>query len=94
VALPEVPTIAEAAVPGYEAIEWNGAMVPAGTPAAAINRLHQAIAKSVAIPEVKERVTALGADLAATSPDEFAAFVRKELATWSKVVKEVGIRIQ
>ncbi|MBI3918718.1 MAG: tripartite tricarboxylate transporter substrate binding protein [Betaproteobacteria bacterium] len=94
VALPDVPTIAEAAVPGYEAIEWNGAMVPAGTPAAAISRLHQAIAKSVAIPAVKERVTALGADLAGTSPAEFTAFVKKELATWSRVVKEVGIRVE
>jgi tripartite-type tricarboxylate transporter receptor subunit TctC len=94
VALPDVPTIAESAVPGYEAIEWNGAMVPAGTPAAAINRLHQAIAKAAAIPEIKERVTGLGADLAATSPAEFAAFVKKELATWSRVVKEVGIRVE
>lgn len=64
------------------------------TPGAAINRLHQAIAKSVAIPEVKERVTALGADLAASSPEEFAAFVKKEIATWSGVVKEVGIRVE
>ena len=94
VALPEVPTIAEGAIPGYEAIEWNGAMVPAGTPAAVITRLNQAIVKAVANPEVKERVTALGADLAGSSPEEFAAFVRKELTTWSKVVKEVGIRVQ
>jgi tripartite-type tricarboxylate transporter receptor subunit TctC len=94
VALPDVPTIAEAGVAGYEAIEWNGAMVPAGTAAAVISRLHQAIAKAAAIPEVKERVTALGADLVATSPEEFAVFVKKELATWSRVVKEVGIRIQ
>jgi tripartite-type tricarboxylate transporter receptor subunit TctC len=93
-ALPDVPTIAESAIPGYEAIEWNGAMVPAGTPAAVIARLHQAIVKAAAIPEVKERVTTLGADLAATSPDEFAAFVKKELTTWSKVVKEVGIRVE
>ena len=94
VALPEVPTIAEAAIPGYEAIEWNGAMVPAGTPAAAITRLHQAIVRAVGNPQVKERVTTLGADLAGTSPEEFAAFIRKELTTWSKVVKEVGIRVE
>jgi tripartite-type tricarboxylate transporter receptor subunit TctC len=93
-ALPDVPTIAESAIPGYEAIEWNGAMVPAGTPAVAINRLHQAIVKAAAIPEVRERVTTLGADLTATSPEEFAAFVKRELATWSKVVKEVGIRVE
>jgi tripartite-type tricarboxylate transporter receptor subunit TctC len=92
-ALPDVPTVAEAGVPGYEAIEWNGVMVPAGTPVAAINRLHQAIVKAVAIPEVKDRVTGLGADLVGNSPDEFRAFLKNELATWGKVVKEVGMRI-
>jgi len=92
-ALPDVPTIAEAAVPGYEAIEWNGVMVPAGTPPAVINRLHQAVVKAVAIPEVKERVNGLGADLVGNTPDEFRAFLKNELATWSKVVKEVGMRI-
>ena len=92
-ALPDVRTVAEAGVPGYEAIEWNGVMVPAGTPVAAINRLHQAIVKAVAIPEVKDRVTGLGADLVGNSPDEFRAFLKNELATWGKVVKEVGMRI-
>ncbi|HET7596619.1 MAG TPA: tripartite tricarboxylate transporter substrate binding protein [Burkholderiales bacterium] len=93
VALPDIPTIAESGVPGYEAIEWNGVMVPAGTPPAVINRLHQAIVKAVAIPAVKERVTGLGADLVGNSPDDFRAFLRNELATWGKVVKEVGMRI-
>ena len=68
-------------------------MVPAGTPPAVINRLYQAIVKAVAIPEVKERVTGLGADLVGNTPDEFRAFVKNELATWSTVVKEVGMRI-
>ena len=93
VALPDIPTIAEAGVPGYEAIEWNGVMVPTGTPPAIINRLHQAIVKAVAIPAVKERVTGLGADLIGNSPDEFRAFLKNELATWGKVVTEVGMRI-
>jgi tripartite-type tricarboxylate transporter receptor subunit TctC len=92
-ALPDIPTVAEAGVPGYEAIEWNGVMVPAGAPAPVISRLHQAIVKAVAIPEVKERVTGLGADLVGNSPDEFRAFLKNELATWGKVVKEVGMRI-
>ena len=65
----------------------------AGTPSAAVNRLHEAIVKAVSIPEVKERVTGLGADLVGNTPDEFRAFLKKELATWSKVVKEVGMRI-
>lgn len=92
-ALPDTPTVAEAGVPGYEAIEWNGAMVPTGTPAAVVNRLHQAIVKAVAIPDIKERVNGLGADLVGNSPDEFRAFLKNELATWGKVVKEVGMRI-
>ncbi|MDB5810421.1 MAG: hypothetical protein JWN94_2543 [Betaproteobacteria bacterium] len=93
-ALPDIPSIAEAGVPGFEAIEWNGLMVPAGTPPAVISRLHQAIAKSLAIPEVKERILALGADPVGNTPEEFSAFVKKEMATWSKVIKEVGITIE
>jgi tripartite-type tricarboxylate transporter receptor subunit TctC len=93
-ALPNVPSINEAGVPGYEAIEWNGVMAPAGTPAPVISRLHQAIAKSLANAEAKERILALGADPVGSSPEEFAAFVKKEFATWSKVIKEVGITIE
>lgn len=92
-ALPDIPTIAEAGVPGYEAIEWNGMVVPAGTPAAVINRLHQALAKALSIPEVKERITSLGAEVVGNSPGEFGAFLKNELAVWSKVVKEIGIRV-
>jgi tripartite-type tricarboxylate transporter receptor subunit TctC len=94
IALPNVPSIAEAALPGFEAIEWNGVLVPAGTPPAIISRLNQAIVKALAIPDVKERVIGLGADPVGSSPEEFAAFIKKELATWSKVIKEVGITIE
>ncbi len=93
-ALPKIPSIAEAGVPGYEAIEWNGVVVPAGTPPAVITRLNQAIVKSLAIPEVKERIVSLGADPVGNTPEEFSAFIKKELATWSKVIKEVGITIE
>ena len=93
VALPDVPSIAEAAVPGFEAIEWNGVVVPAGTPAAVIGRLHQALAQALSIPEVKERIVSLGADPVGNSPEEFSAFIKRELASWSKVIKEVGITI-
>lgn len=91
--LPDIPTVAEAGVPGYDAVEWNGAMVPAGTPPAVINRLNQALVKALAIPEVKERITSIGAEVVGNSPEEFGAFLKKELATWSKVVKEVGMKI-
>jgi tripartite-type tricarboxylate transporter receptor subunit TctC len=92
-ALPELPTIAEAGVPGYEAIEWQGLMVPAGTPAAAIRTLYQATTKASQIPEVKEKVLALGAEFVNTTPEEFDQFVKRELSVWSKVVREVGIKI-
>ena len=93
VALPDVPTIAEAAIPGFEAIEWIGVVVPAGTPPAVIGRVHQALVKALSIPEVKERIVGLGADPVGNSPEEFSAFIKKEIATWSKVIKEVGITI-
>lgn len=93
-ALPELPTVAEAApLPGFEAIEWQGVMLPAGTPRDVIARLNQAFAKVTSMPEVKEKVAALGSDLVSGTPEEYAAFLKRELATWSKVVKAVGMKI-
>ena len=94
VALPEVPSIAESAVPGFESNEWNGALVPAGTPRGAIDRLHQAIAKSMAIPEVRERIIALGAEPVGNSPEEFGGFIKREFSAWVKIIKEVGIKVE
>jgi tripartite-type tricarboxylate transporter receptor subunit TctC len=93
-ALPNLPTVAEAGVPGYEAIEWQGVVVPAGTPAPVIGRLHQAFVKAVTLPEMKERLAAIGADAAGSTPEELAAFIRSELAGWAKVIKESGIKIE
>jgi tripartite-type tricarboxylate transporter receptor subunit TctC len=92
-ALPALPTISEAGVPGYEAIEWQGLMVPAGTPPAVIRTLYQATTKASQIPEVREKVAGLGADFVNTTPEEFDQFLKRELAVWSKVVREVGIKI-
>jgi tripartite-type tricarboxylate transporter receptor subunit TctC len=92
-ALPDLPTISEAGVPGYEAIEWQGLMVPAGTSQAVIRTLYQATTKASQLPEVKEKVAALGAEFVNTTPEEFDQFVKRELSVWSKVVKEVGIKI-
>jgi tripartite-type tricarboxylate transporter receptor subunit TctC len=93
-ALPDTPTVAEAGVPGYEAIEWNGVMFPAGTSAAVIKRAHEAIAKVLAIPAVRERIIGVGAEPVGSSPEEFAAFIRSELTTWAKVIREVGITVE
>ena len=90
--LPDVPTIDEAGVPGYEVYEWQGVVVPAGTPAAVISRLHQEIVKALASPDVKERIAGVGARAVGGTPDELAAHIKRELAIWEKVVKAAGIR--
>ncbi|MGZ8265422.1 MAG: tripartite tricarboxylate transporter substrate binding protein [Burkholderiales bacterium] len=92
-ALPNLPTISEAGVRGYEAIEWQGIVVPAGTPQNVIRTLYQAIAKAAQVPEIREKVAALGAEFVNSTPEEFEKFVKNELVVWSKVVKEVGIKI-
>jgi tripartite-type tricarboxylate transporter receptor subunit TctC len=93
-ALPDVPTVAEAGVPGFEAIEWNGVMVPAGTPSGVTRRIHQSLAKALAVPAVKERIVQIGSEAVGSSPEEFAAFIQSEFAAWAKVIKEVGISIE
>ncbi|HEX9397188.1 MAG TPA: tripartite tricarboxylate transporter substrate-binding protein [Burkholderiales bacterium] len=89
---PEVPTTAEAGLPGVEAIAWNGIFVPAGTPRAAINILHRELVKAYNAPEVKSQVLATGSEVVADTPDEFAAFVRAESAKWAKVIRDAGIK--
>jgi tripartite-type tricarboxylate transporter receptor subunit TctC len=93
-ALPDVPTVAEAGVPGYEAIEWNGVMVPAGTPPAVVRRIHQALSKALATPAMKERIVGVGAEVVGSSPEEFTAFIKSEFSAWAKVIKETGITVQ
>lgn len=93
-ALPGVPTVAEAGVPGFEAIEWNGVMVPAGTPAAVVRRIHQALAKALAAPAMKDRIVQVGAEVVSSSPEEFAAFIKSEFSAWARVIKEVGITVE
>jgi tripartite-type tricarboxylate transporter receptor subunit TctC len=90
-ALPDVPTVAEAGVPGYEFFEWQGVVVPAGTPKAVIDRLHKEIVKALASPDVKERIVGLGLDVAGSTPQQFAAHINAEVIRWKKVAKESGI---
>jgi tripartite-type tricarboxylate transporter receptor subunit TctC len=94
VALPEIPSISEAGVPGFEANEWNGALVPSATPRANIDRLYQSIAKAMANPEVRDRIIALGAEPVGNTPEEFGAFIKREMAVWAKIIREVGIKVE
>jgi len=88
--LPDVPTIGEAGVPGYEATSWFGMFAPAGTPAPVVARLNAALVKVLADPAVKKKLAEQGAEPYSETPEQFAEFIRKESAKWSKVVKESG----
>ena len=91
-ALPGVPTIAEAGVPGYDFTGWMGVLTPAGVARDIVTKLYQDIARVVQLPEVKQRFGADGADPVGSSPEEFAAYLREEIARWTKVVRTAGIK--
>ncbi|HEV2007738.1 MAG TPA: tripartite tricarboxylate transporter substrate binding protein [Burkholderiales bacterium] len=91
--LPDVPTIAESGLPGYELLEYQGIVAPAGTPGAVISRLHQEIVKALASPDLKERFTSSGTYVVGSTPEEFAIHLKKQLTTWAKVIKAAGIRL-
>jgi tripartite-type tricarboxylate transporter receptor subunit TctC len=90
---PEVPTTAEAGLPGIEAIVWNGIFVPAGTPRPVIQVLHRELVKAYNAPDVKSQVLNTGSEVAADTPEEFAAFVRSEVAKWGKVIRDANIKL-
>ena len=93
-AAPEVPTFQEAGLRGYEAVGWFGAVAPANTPKDIINRLNTEIRSALAAPDVKERALTAGAEPHATSPEEFAAYIREETKKWGEVVRAAGITLQ
>lgn len=89
----DIPTLAQAGVPGYDANAWFGVFAPAGTPDAVIARLQSEISKIVKIPEIRDRFLALGAEPVGSTPEQFAAFYRAEVQKWAKVVKDSGAQI-
>jgi tripartite-type tricarboxylate transporter receptor subunit TctC len=92
--LPDLPTIAEAGVPGYSTISWTGVHLPAGASRAVVEKVHAEVVRAIATPEVGERIAADGAEPAGTSIAEFDRFIRNEIAKWGKVIKASGIQIQ
>jgi len=93
--LPDVPTVAEAALPGYEFPVFNGLVAPAGTPPAVVTRLRAEIAKAVQTPEVRARFLEQGVELVASeTPERFAAFIRADAAQYAKLAKEIGVRVE
>jgi tripartite-type tricarboxylate transporter receptor subunit TctC len=92
--LPDVPTVAEAGVPGYESIGWFGAVAPAGTPAPIIQRLNAEIKAALAAPDISARVLAAGAEPLTTTPAEFGAMIRDETRKWAEVIRRAGVKLQ
>ena len=92
-AAPELPTIAEAALPGYSVTNWIGFFAPAGTPRDVVVKLNAEVVRVMQAPEIQKRLLNEGAKFTPWTPDEFAGFVKSEIAKWAKVVKEAGIRV-
>ena len=90
--LPEVPTVSEAGLPGFEVTSWYGVFGPAGLPADVVAKLNVEIGSIVTAPDVKERLAALGAEPSVKTPDQFGQYVREEVTKWAKVVKDSGAK--
>jgi tripartite-type tricarboxylate transporter receptor subunit TctC len=91
--LPDLPTIAEAGVPGYEVTSWYGLLAPAGTPADIVRKLNADFVRAIRIPEVSEKMIEAGAEPVANTPEQFAEFIRSELKKWAIVVQGSGARV-
>ena len=90
--MPDLPTIAESGLDGYAVSEWYGVVSPAGTSAAHVNRIDAELRKVLAQPEVKERLVVLGAEIVASTPREFGAIIKSDIAKWRKLVRDAGIK--
>ena len=91
-AIPELPTIAEAGVPGYEAVTWYGVMAPVGTPSEITSRIYAIIIADLRTADTRARIAADGGEVVGSTPEEFAAVLKRDLAKWTKVVKDSGAR--
>jgi tripartite-type tricarboxylate transporter receptor subunit TctC len=90
---PELPTIAEAGLPGFEANNWNGVVVPAKTPRPIINRLNKEFTAALSLPDIKSFLFNQGLDAAPSTPEAFASYIKSETAKWAKVIKAAGIKV-
>jgi tripartite-type tricarboxylate transporter receptor subunit TctC len=91
--LPDLPTVAESGYPGFQSTAWVGLLAPAGTPRPVIERLHAAVIEVMALTETRERMAAFGAEISTSSPEEFGAHIRSEMARLGKVVRDANIKV-
>jgi tripartite-type tricarboxylate transporter receptor subunit TctC len=92
--MPDLPTLAESGLPGFEAISWFGLMAPAGTPAPIITKVYQQAAKIAMEPEMKAKLAQLGLDAASDPPDAVAKIIKADIAKWAKVIKDANIKAE
>lgn len=92
--MPELPTISEAGVPGFEATTWHGVLTTGGTPAAIVNKLNAEINRILQMQDVRDRLGALGAEIIGGTPREFADHIQREIPKWAKVIKDAGVRLE
>jgi len=93
-AMPELPTISESALPGYDFSSWYGLMVPAGTPQPVVGRLHDETVKALKLPDLQQRLASEGCDAVGSTPEQLAAYIKTEMARWAKVVKASGMQAE
>jgi tripartite-type tricarboxylate transporter receptor subunit TctC len=91
--LPDVPTLDESGLKGFDAVGWNGLLAPAGTPREIVGRLHTDVARILGSPQVRDNLTAQGAEVVGNSPDEFAAWIRAEVKKWAEVIRVSGAKL-
>ena len=92
--LPDIPTMDESGLRGFEATTWHGLVAPAGTPPAVIDTLHRALLEALNDPDVRAKLAALGIDIAPDSPEEFAAYIKSEIPKWAAVIKASGAKLE
>ncbi|MCC7080411.1 MAG: tripartite tricarboxylate transporter substrate binding protein, partial [Burkholderiales bacterium] len=92
--MPDVPTVAESGVPGFEASTWYGVVAPADTPGSVVQRLSTEFARALNTEEVKSGLTAQGLDVVGSTPEQFADYIRTEMVKWAKVVKASGMKVE
>ena len=90
--LPDLPTVSESGVPGFESTSWHGVLVPSHTPRRIVTRLHTEVVKVLSQPDVRERLASLGFEVIASTPEEFAAYIRQQTAKHEKLIKQIGLK--
>ena len=93
-ALPETPTVAEAGVPGFSVLDWQGLFTTAKTPAAIVDKINAETIRILKLPDVVEKLSIAGCEIQTGTPKQWGDFVKSEIAKWSKVVKEAGVKVE